>query len=395
MSERPGEAPEELIVRHWQGAGGSPPGRDTRPAVGKRGEPGRWRRAAEGAAVALARRGWGDARWSDLYKRDTQYAPASRRRGGRDAAERMRAGSELRAPVRGPLIKPAVWTWEVPVNFWFGGIAAGSSFVALAADTAGDERSAAIARKVTLSAAVPCAPLLVMDLGRPERFLNMLRIFKPRSPMSLGAWCLMAFSNAAGAAVTADLAGRPRLARAAGAATAALGAYLGAYTGVLLASTAVPVWSRSRLFLAPIFVSTAVATGAASNRLVLAARGLPAGHPTREALGTIETGAMAAELVLSTVNEKRLGHLGSALADGGPGRLFRSAKWAARAGLALRLARGRGAPWTHHVASVLFLSAGLAFRFAWVGAGRSSASDHEAVARSARVPAGALSAERL
>ena len=214
----------------------------------------------------------------------------------------------------------------------------------------------------------------------------MMHIFKPRSPMSMGAWCLIGFTNLAGAAVTADLNGRPALARRLGAATAVFGSYLGSYTGALLASTAVPVWARSRAYLPPIFVATAVATGAAANRLVMAATGPTVGHPTRNALATVETAAMAAELALSSVNEKRLGRLGNALEEGRPGSLFRFGKWAARGGLALRLARGRGGPTADHGASVLYLLAGLAFRFAWVGAGRTSATDDDAVARMAREP---------
>jgi hypothetical protein len=278
----------------------------------------------------------------------------------------------------------------VPLYFWFGGIAAGSSFVALACDLAGDHRSAAIARKVAMGALAPSPPLLVMDLGRPERFLNMLRIFKPRSPMSMGAWCLSVFGTVGGAAVAADVLGRPQAARALGAANAVVGGYLGSYTGVLLAATAVPVWARSRLFLGPIFVSTAAATGAAATRLVLVAAGLPRDHPTRRALGRVETGAMAAELALSTVNERRLGRLSRSLHEGRGGRLFRAAKWGVRAGLALRAGRGRGGPAVHHLASALFLGAGLAFRYAWVEAGKHSARDDEAVACMAREPSTSL-----
>jgi Polysulphide reductase, NrfD len=214
----------------------------------------------------------------------------------------------------------------------------------------------------------------------------MMRIFKTRSPMSIGAWCLSAFSGAAFGAVAADLLGRPKLARLLGVNTAVLGTYLGSYTGVLLASTAVPVWARSRAFLPPIFICTATATGAAANRLVAAATGLPPGDPTRKALGTVETAAMAAELAMSSFNEKRLGRLSQSLEEGRPGRLFQAAKWMVRAGLGLRLARTRGGPWVDHLASALFLLAGLAFRFAWVGAGRTSALDHEAVARMHRTP---------
>ena len=224
-----------------------------------------------------------------------------------------------------------------------------------------------------------------MDLGRPERFYNMLRIFKPRSPMSMGAWALTAFGNLAAAAVGADLLGRRREARALGAANAIVGGYLGSYTGVLLASTAVPVWARSRLFLGPIFVSTAAATGAAATRLALVATGLPVGHPTRRALGTVETAAMSAELILSVINERRLGELASGLEQGKPGppvqgrQVGRAARARRCASRASRSARGSTTS-----PRVLYLAAGLLFRYAWVGAGRESAQHDRVVAQMAR-----------
>ncbi|HUR84586.1 MAG TPA: hypothetical protein VMY78_04515, partial [Solirubrobacteraceae bacterium] len=128
----------------------------------------------------------------------------------------------------------------------------------------------------------------------------------------------------------------------------------------------------------------AAATGAAATRLALAASGTPPGDPSRVALGTVETAAMAAELVLSEINERRLGPLAKTLRRGRPGQLFRGARWAVIGGLSLRAMRRRGGPWTHHLASVLYLAAGMAYRFAWVGAGRTSAADHEAVARASR-----------
>jgi formate-dependent nitrite reductase membrane component NrfD len=372
--------PEEAVLEEQRGR---IDGRDVTPAVGTRGQPGPYRRAVEGAKVALARPRWGDARWSYLFGPDTRYRSASA-----DVAAAARAARGPDDPdihVQGPMMKPAVWTWEVPLYFWLGGIAAGSSLIGLACDVADDHASAKVARKVALGAVMPGAPLLILDLGRPERFFNMLRIFKPRSPMSMGAWCLMGFSTVSGAAVAADLTGREKPARALGALTALFGTYLGSYTGALLAATAVPVWGRSRLFLGPIFVCTATATGAAANRLVLVAAGTPAGHPTRNALGVIETVAMSGELVLSTINERRLGRLARSLEAGRPGTLFQAAKWMVRAGLALHVGRRRGGPWVHHLASVLYLLAGLCFRFAWVGAGRTSAHDDEAVARMARL----------
>jgi formate-dependent nitrite reductase membrane component NrfD len=385
MSHERAMSPEKRILRAFRKQGGSPAGRDMTPAVGTRGEPSVWRRAAEDAGVAGARPNWEDARWSYLYKADTHYRSETvDDEAVREAARRMRSGSELPDVIQGPFIHPAVWTWEVPLYFWFGGIAAGSSFVALGADCAGDERSAAVARGVAFAAALPCAPLLILDLGRPLRFLHMLRIFKPRSPMSMGSWCLSAFSATAGAAVGADLLGRRTTARRLGAVTAVLGTYLGSYTGMLLASTAVPVWARSRALLPPIFVCTATATGAASCEAALAVIGCRAEHPTRAALRTIENAAMATELVLSSVNERRLSALRDALDAGRAGKLFKLAKAGAAGGLAMRLlARGR-APAADRAATALYLGAGLAFRFAWVAAGRNSAADDAGVARAAR-----------
>jgi hypothetical protein len=355
--------------------------REFRPAIGTPASPDFGERSGEKVDLHIGQ--WKDGRWSYLFGDDTEYRTPPTQvpdiEAIREAARGAREG-ELPDVVQGPVINAPVWTWEVPLYFWFGGIAAGSSFVALACDLAGDEDSARVARQVALAALMPSPPLLILDLGRPERFYNMLRIFKPRSPMSLGAWALSAFGGLAAAAVGADLLGRRREAKLLGGANAIVGGYLGSYTGVLLASTAVPVWGRSRLFLGPIFVSTAAATGAAATRLALVVQGLPVGHPTRRALGTVETAAMSAELILSVINERRLGPLAGGLEHGRPGKLFKAAKWAVRAGLGLRFARKRGGPGVHHVASLLYLAAGLMFRYAWVGAGRVSARDDRAVA---------------
>ena len=353
-----------------------------KPALGTSASPDFGERTGEKVDLHVGQ--WKDGRWSYLYGDDTSYQSAMPDLEAIERAARAARTGPLPEHVQGPIINPPVWTWEIPLYFWTGGIAAGSSFVAFACDLAGDERSAAVARKVALGALAPSPALLIMDLGRPSRFLNMLRIFKPRSPMSLGAWALTVFGNLAAAAVGADLLGRRREARAIGAANAVVGGYLGSYTGVLLASTAVPVWARSRLFLGPIFVSTAAATGAAACRLALVATGLPVGHPTRRALGSVETAAMAAELALSEINERRLGPLASGLEAGRPGTLFKAAKWAVRTGLALRLLRTPLGPRIHHVASVLYLAAGVLFRYAWVGAGRESARHHRVVAQMAR-----------
>jgi hypothetical protein len=314
---------------------------------------------------------FGDGAWSYLYKDDTAYAGEARSRGEMPPMDGVGHGM-LHAPV---------WTWEVPLYFWFGGIASGAAFVAFACDLAGDHKTAQRARLVSLATVGPCAPLLIMDLGRPMRFLNMLRIFKTRSPMSMGAWALSVFSSIGASAVGVDLfLKRPRLARALGASNAVVGGYLGSYTGVLLASTAVPVWARSRSFLGPIFVSTATATGASAVRLVA----LHKPESTRVALGWVQATAMAAELALSEVNERRLG------AHAVHSKKMKIAKWLVRAGLAAQASRRTGP-----LPSLVYLAAGLLFRYAWVEAGLPSANDDRSVAEMSRskrppedVPAG-------
>ncbi len=327
--------------------------RDMTPATGHGASPDFGEKTGE--PVALHRED--DAQRSFLY--DEGYAGEARAKGEMPPLDGVAPG----------MLKPPVWTWEVPLYFWFGGIASGAAFVALACDLSADHESAKRARLVSLAALAPCPPLLVMDLGRPERFLHMLRVFKTRSPMSMGAWALTIFGNVGAGAVAADLLKRPRLARSLGAANVLVGGYLGSYTGVLLASTAVPVWARSRSFLGPIFVATATATGAAAVRLAC----VDAPDSTRRALGHVQAGAMAAELILSEINEKRLGR------HDAHGRTMKRAKWLTRIGLAAQASRRTGP-----LPSLLYLTAGAMFRYAWVEAGVRSARDDQSVAEMAR-----------
>jgi hypothetical protein len=362
----------------------TPQTRDMTPAVGTPGGPAPWQAAEPGADVALARPAFGDAQWSFIYgRRDTAYA-ATEPAAGQVAEANRRMRNAPVTGIHGPFIKPPVWTWEVPLYFWVGGIASGTAFVAAACDAAGDHASARLARRLALGTVSLAPPLLIADLGRPGRFLNMLRIVKPRSPMNLGAWCLVAFSTTAAAAVGADVLDRPRAARSLGAFNAVLGGYLGSYTGVLLATTAVPLWARSRRVLGPVFVCTAAASGAAATRLALIARGMPDDHPTQSALGQVETASIVTELTLSALNRRQLRETGAVMHEGRPGLIFRIAEVAVTAGLGAQLAarvRGRR---LREVSSVLFLGGALAFRYAWVEGGKASATRHDDVAAMGR-----------
>jgi formate-dependent nitrite reductase membrane component NrfD len=357
--------------------------RDMTPAVGERGGPGPWRSQEPSAAVALAAADFADARWSFLYGRDTEYATATPAPGQVSQANRRMREAPV-SGLHGPFIKAPVWTWEVPLYFWIGGLASGTAFVAAACDAAGDHDSARTARKLALGTVALAPPLLIADLGRPARFLNMLRIVKPRSPMNLGAWCLIAFSTTAAAGVGADLLARPRAARGFGVASTVLGGYLGSYTGVLLATTAVPLWARSRTVLGPVFICTAVASGAAATRLTLVAGGMPDDHPTQHALGQVETASILTELALSELNRRHLHEIGDVMDQGRPGLLFRGAKFAVTAGLSTRLMARWRTRRVHDVASILYLLGALAFRYAWVEGGKASAASHADVAAMGR-----------
>src|SRR6185312_15076516 len=131
--------------------------------LGTRGEPASWRPAAEDEHVALARPSWGDAGWSFLYGPDTRYGDAEPDHEAVVAANRRMRERAIPGEVKGPFIKPPVWTWEVPLYFWVGGMASGSAFVALAADLAGDQWSASVARKVALAVVLPAPALLIAD----------------------------------------------------------------------------------------------------------------------------------------------------------------------------------------------------------------------------------------
>src|SRR6266566_782604 len=183
-----------------------------------------------------------------------------------------------------PVLKAPVWRWEIIWYFFFGGLAAGCYVIASIAVLFGSHEDRAVVRAgyyLSLLSLLPCPVLLIKDLGRPERFLHMLRIFKVKSPMSMGTWGLVSFSLFSGITALIQAArdgilGRwwgPRLLAALPQSLlaipgSALGAFLGGYTGVLLTATSIPLWSRSKV-LGAIFISSAVSTSSALISLVL------------------------------------------------------------------------------------------------------------------------------
>ena len=165
---------------------------------------------------------------------------------------------------------------------------------------------------------------LVHDLGRPERFLNMLRVFKPTSPLSVGSWLLAPFGTLAGAAAATELTGiAPALAGPAGAGAGLLGSGAGHLHSVLLADTAVPAWHEAYRELPFVFAGSALASGGGL--------GLLAGRDTGPAARVAVAGA-ALELTASAVLERRIGFAARAYTSGRAGVVLRAARATTAAG---------------------------------------------------------------
>lgn len=270
-----------------------------------------------------------------------------------------------------PVLQPPPWTWEVPLYLFAGGVAGASSVVALAGRMSGTANASLATTALTVSVVgvVASAALLVSDLGRPARFLNMLRVFKWRSPMSVGAWLLTAFGGACTLVLLLDRTGAwsggglaATLAWAALTLSALLGSLIATYTGVLLAVTVVPAWNTHAGAL-PLHFGTA-ALGSAAALLELLGHRLDALHVIGSAAAALETALWLWTEVLNQGVRDR------ALRRGSSGALVRaSAALIGPLSLGLRLAGLRP------FAAVAFFAGALLSRFAWLEAGRASTKD--------------------
>jgi hypothetical protein len=174
-----------------------------------------------------------------------------------------------------PVLNPPVWeARDIAGYFFLGGLAGGSSLLAAGADLTGRPGLAKTAKTGALAAGLVSVAALVHDLGRPARFINMMRVFKVTSPMSVGSWLLGGYVPAAGVAAACSLTGRlPRVGGAATAGAALLGPCVAAYTAALIGDTAVPAWHDGYREMP--FVFTGSAAMAAGGLGLLAA---PAGE---------------------------------------------------------------------------------------------------------------------
>jgi formate-dependent nitrite reductase membrane component NrfD len=268
-----------------------------------------------------------------------------------------------------PVIKEPTWTPEIPFYLFTGGLAGASAGLAFLAEQAGNEELARRAWLAALAGVTVSPALLISDLGVPSRFLNMLRMFKVRSPMSVGSWILSASGLTTAVATTEAMTGLLRgPARVAKPAAAALGLPLATYTGALLAQTAVPVWHEARRHLPFAFAASAAATAGAAALTVT-----PVEHaaPARR----LTTAGAVAQIASMVVMEQSLADMGNPYSEGPAGALKRASIVLTAAGAATVAARGARSRAAAAAGGAAVLAGALCDRFSIFRAGFQSARD--------------------
>jgi hypothetical protein len=322
-------------------------------------------RAAKAASPALAPRKATEARLEEI-----KLAAG---------AAHARDGNRLNRQIQGrdsyyelPALKPPVWTWQVPLYFFLGGISGVSACMAFAAQLLHrDPELIGPLLWMALIGAAICPLLLIADLGRPSRFLYMLRVFKLQSPMSLGAWILVAFSGCTFVALLGHeviLRGfaYPFLfvVRWIGEFSATIaGLLLATYTAVLIGATAIPVWSRNRVLLPAHFLVSGLGGSAAILEL------LGFLIPPMQFLGYAASGL---ETVLGAIFELHRSPVNAPIHHGKVATAFRVAgSLNGPLALLVRFLWG-SVPEGRYAAALLFLAGSLLSRYAWIWAGRVS-----------------------
>lgn len=269
-----------------------------------------------------------------------------------------------------PILKQPVWTPEIPIYFFAGGMAGASAGLAYLAELRGNDELSRRAWAAAMAGVSVSPALLISDLGRPARFLNMLRLFKVSSPMSVGSWILSAFGATTTVAVAGAWTGAvpPPAARAARPAAALLGLPLATYTAALVTNTAIPVWHEARGRLAFVF-----AAGAAASAGAVAVAVTPPKYaaPARR----LAVGGAVAELVAGKLMERSLGELGEPYHEGAAGALAKLAFGLTAVGGAAIAARGRRSRAAAAAGGTLLAAGALAERWSVYRAGFQSAAD--------------------
>lgn len=226
--------------------------------------------------------------------------------------------------------------------------------IASAADLVGDRSLAPIVRNgryVALGATVLGGPLLILDLHTPQRWYNMLRIFRKTSPMSIGTWVLMSFGTLSAALAAAQFASDHGHSPSRAMQTAIkllevpaalAGMAMSTYTGALLSATSTPLWAAAPRRIAALFGASAMASGAATLTIAEQGRGAP---DTARPLDRIALVASALELFLLLSLRQRFREQGvdGALNETGWGLAYDFGA----------MALGVGTPMLHHIERVV------------------------------------------
>jgi hypothetical protein len=260
-----------------------------------------------------------DVRADTTAPPDRTAVTGKRRR--RRGEQPMVPDAEFQSYYGRPVLKKPTWeARDIAGYFFLGGLAGASSVLAAGAQLTRRPALARAAKTGALAAISGSLVALVHDLGRPERFLNMLRTVKPTSPMSIGTWLLMAYGPAAGAAAVSEWTGiAPRAGRTAALAAGVVGPAVAAYTAPLMANTAVPSWHEGHRELPFVFVGSA-ATAAGGLGMVTA--------PVSEAGPARRAAMLGVALEVSAMKrmERGMGLAAEPLHTGRAGRLLKAAE---------------------------------------------------------------------
>ncbi len=278
-----------------------------------------------------------------------------------------------------PLLKAPHWEWNVVTYLFLGGIMGGLGLIQVLADgKKPEEKQLKRTAHISSFALAAINPgILITHLGKPERFLNMLRIVKFKSPMSLGVWGLVFYSGAAGANVIGFT---PALMQPA---QMLLGAFTAGYTGVLLSATANPLWSSGKRHIPAFSVASGLASACALSSLLSVISG---NDKVLHKLERLEMVAGAAELALLADFKRHSGRYGKPLFEGKHAKTLQNVTMIAgiAAPFALNLL-GSIAKLPKPVnalrvaaASILTLAGGYALRHCVIEAGKDSARDPRA-----------------
>lgn len=285
-----------------------------------------------------------------------------------------------------PILKVSKWKEpHLPGYLFLGELSGALAVVGAVAHATGRRPLARTARLAAAASAYAGGIALATELGRPERFLHMLRVAKPTSPMSVGSWILSAHSALASAAAASEVTGKlPGLGSAAGAASAVTGPLLAAYPAVLLADTAVPAWHAAHRELPLLFAGGAMTAAGAAG---LAASAVSSDRSDFGAAYRLAMIGAAVESLGGYGLETMPGVIGEPYRSGSAGQLITVARYLTVSGgvTALAARRSRVAAAT---AAALLTGGGVCAKFAVLRAGKASAADPKYVVASQRPGAG-------